>query len=207
MNQILPSVAQAVARSIDQRRWDQHRVFSEELVNRLFCHHLLAQCPDFESRLWIAYRPWPEESTESIGYWIDGDGDQSSMAVEVHIDDPRDASAWESAGVWGSIIGDTLRLATAMGHRNLGRGYILLFGELRHDAKDHRINQFPLETVGETRCIETSDLLSSTVMDAGFFEEILHPHELVPTRINVRLVTAEAGSATGYWVWEIGLPD
>jgi hypothetical protein len=56
------------------------------------------------------------------------------------------------------------------------------------------------------RIIETELLLSDSVMDEGFFEEIMHPHELVPARIQVQLVTAEPGPGIGYWIWQIGLP-
>ena len=207
MNQTLSAIARAVAQSIDKRQWDAHRVFNEGLVERLFFFQLLAHYPECESRLWIDYRPWPAESTESIGYWIDGDSDHASAAIEVHLDDPRDDSALESAAVWGKIIGDVLRLATAIGHCGLGKGYVLMFGELRHDAEDRRIAQFPLTTVGETRLISTDRLLSDAVMDEGFFEEIMHPLEIVPAGIELQLVAAEHGPGIGFWIWKISLPS
>ena len=191
MIQMLSEIAQRVARSIDNRKWDQHRVFNEALVNHSFVHQLINLAPECESRLWIGFRPWPDESTESIGYWIDADSDQSSMAIEIHIDDPRDNSPRESAAVWGKIISDVMRLATAIAHCQLGNGFVVLFGELRHDENDQRISQFPMATIGETRLIETRKLSSDTVMDEAFFEEIMHPHELVPVQVELQLAAGE----------------
>ena len=205
MIEMLLETAQAVAQSIGKRNWDQHRVFNEALVDRLFFHQLLNHAPEYESRLWTDYRPWPSESMESIGYWIDADAGQASMAIEVHVDDPRDDSPHESAAVWGKIIADVMRLATAIAHCQLGNGFVVLFGELRHDEEDQRINQFPLATVGETRLIETRKLSSDTVMDEGFFEEIMHPHELVPVQIELQLVAANQDSGMKFWIWKISL--
>jgi hypothetical protein len=154
----------------------------------------------------MGYRPWPEESRESIGYWIEGDNDQPAFAIEVHVDDPADDSPFESSAVWGKVISDVLKLATAIGYRDLGRGYELLFGELKHDTDDKRLDQFPLTHVGQVLSIESDALLSHRVMDEGVFEELMHPRELTPDSIELQLLARETGHRIGCWLWAIDLP-
>ena len=206
MEQTLSAVAQSVTQFIERRQWDSHRVFSEGLIDRLCCHYLLMQLPDFAERLWIDYRPWPDDSNESIRYWVDGDKGQKSFAFEVRFDDPNDDSPHESEAVWSNIIADILRMATAIEHSGLGVAYVLLFGELRYQGNDPRLNHVPMQSVGESKMAETDKLLSHK-MDSGFFEELKHPHELVPAHVQLELMAAEQSGSMGFWIWQISLPE
>ncbi len=206
MNQALAAAARRVIETVSRRTYDTHRIFGEQLLSHLFCHELLTQNPEFKSRVWLDYRPWPEESGESIAYWIEGLEDQPPLAIEVHVDDPADKSLLESSEVWGNVVSDVLKIATAIGHRQLGRGYELLFGELKYDPRDKRVGQFPLTDVGEVRRVEADALLSHTVMDEGVFEELRHPREATPHAIDLQLLACETSHAIGCWLWAIDLP-
>lgn len=206
-HEILTSVAQNVTQSVESRDFNTHRPFNESLLSFLFCHELISKCPELPSRLWIDYRPWPEESDECIGCWIEGTENQRPIAIEIHVDDPANDSVMESARVWDQILSDVFRLATAILHRGLGSGYILLFGELRPDPEDERIQHFPTDVTGEVVVVKAQALQSATVMDAGFFEELLHPHEAIPFEIDIQLLECDGSRNVGFWLWKVGLPD
>ncbi len=108
--------------------------------------------------------------------------------------------------VWDQIISDVLRLATAIQHCGLGSGYILLFGELRQDPRDQRVAHFPAENINEAVMVKTDALQSATVMDAGFFEELMHPREATPHAVELQLLACDSSRAVGFWLWQIDLP-
>ena len=171
----------------------------------MFFHKLLTHDPGLEAQLCVGYRPWPEESSESIGFWIDPT-DQLPIGIEIHVDDPSNQSPLESSRIWGDLVADVLKLATAIGHKGLGHGYTLLFGELQHDPNDKRVNQFPFTDVGRARLIETDSLLSPTLMDKGFYEELRHPREATPSAMEIQLLACEPSPEIGFWLWEFHLP-
>ena len=186
---LLTDVARKVVEAVDQRKFDANRPFNENLFSLLCCHELLVQRPELQSRLWMGYQPWPEESDECIGCWIAGDEQQRPQAIEIHVDDPADDSVFEVRGVWDQIISDVLRLATAIQHCGLGSGYILLFGELRQDPRDQRVAHFPAENINEVVMVKTDALQSATVMDAGFSKNscTLVRRLLMPSSFNCSL--------------------
>ena len=97
MEQAIAAVARVVLRQLESRTFDAHRRHIESLVTHLFCHELLSRSPELRRRLWTDFRPWPEESSESIDIWIDGDDSTEAVAVEIDVGDP--ASEEESEGM------------------------------------------------------------------------------------------------------------
>lgn len=205
MNQVLTAVARQVVEVAGSRNFDAHRVFNRSLLSHLFYHELLVRCPELKSRLWPGYRLWPEESGENAGCWIEAGDHQPAVAIEIVCDDPADHSKAESSGVWDRIIADVLKLSTAIAFRNLGKGYVILFGEIQLDHRDTRVAKFPMETDGQSCRIQTAEMLSSA-MDAGFFEELMHPHESTPAEFELQLLARETDRPVGFCIWSVDLP-
>ena len=201
----LCAVAHRVTQLLAQREFDESRTFNVDLLSNLFCHELLTDCSQWKMHFWSAYRPWPDESGESIRIWIDDDSEHASIGIEIHADDPSDSSSLESSAVWGRMIADVFKLATAMTHRGLGKGFIILFGELNVDATDQRLSQFPLRVDG-IHDVRTSELLTSA-MDTGFFEELMHPHETRPPIVRIQMLAKETEQSPGFFAWSIELPE
>ncbi len=206
MDEVLTAVAQQVVEVVGRRTYDAHRIFNDRLLSHLFYHEMLVRCPELKTRLWPGYRLWPEESSENAGCWIEATADQPAIAIEIVCDDPADHSRAESSGVWGRIIADVLKLSTAMAFRNLGTGYVLLFGELQLDQRDQRIARFPLVVDGCHHRVQSTELLSSA-MDAGFFEELMHPQESTPAAFDLRLLARQTQGPIGFWLWSVNLPS
>jgi hypothetical protein len=204
IEEILQKAALGVVQSAKDRKFDQNRVFNESLFSMLFCGQLVALNPGLQARIWRDYRPWPQESDDSIGIWVERE--EGPIAIEVHADDPQDQSTFESARVWDQIISDVLRMATAIQHCGLTAGYVLLVGELRLDPNDERVAHLPSSDPGTSSEVETESLQKAAIMDAGFFEELMHPGEATPHSVVIELVACRPSEKLGFWLWKVGLP-
>ena len=202
------SAASNAWQTMATRDYTEKARYSERLASHLFAHHLLKLRPELEARMWMEYRPWPEEADERIDVWVSNPDLGSDLAIELKVADPTDQASGDRYQVRGEVVADFLKLGSALRWSRLGRAFVMLLGGRHYLTGDTLLCKLASGSIGACVDASISDLIPMrSERYWASLEDWLTPEAEAPSELRIRLVHREQDETTGCWLWEVVLPD